>query len=118
MRLRVPTVVVNIAHLQKQFRGTTRPTRARDLWTAADKDPVARRTPGRQEVSSLTIHMTAWRRSRWHRKSSRQSQAEADGVTPAGFFCIRHRATLGRPVRWPGSPANDSPENSDSRATS
>ena len=53
----------------------------------------------------LTIHMTAWRRSRWHRKSSRQSQAEGDGVTPAGFFCIRHRATLGRPVRWPGSPA-------------
>jgi len=42
--------------------------------------------------------MQAWRRSRWHRKSSRQLQAEADGVTPAGFFCIRHRATLASPA--------------------
>ena len=35
---------------------------------------------------SLTMPMQAWRRSRWHRKSSRQSQEEAGGVTPAGFF--------------------------------
>jgi hypothetical protein len=30
--------------------------------------------------------MQAWATPRWHRKSSRQSQEKADGVTPAGFF--------------------------------
>ena len=54
--------------------------------------------PGWPVNRSLTMPMQAWRRSRWHRKSSRQLQAEADGVTPAGFFCIRHRATLASPA--------------------
>ena len=35
---------------------------------------------------SLAMPMQAWVRSRWHRKSGRQSQEKADGVTPAGFF--------------------------------
>jgi hypothetical protein len=47
---------------------------------------------------SLTMPMQAWRRSRWHRKSSRQSQEEADGVTPAGFFFRSGPTAAQKPV--------------------
>jgi len=54
--------------------------------------------------------MQVWRRSRWHRKSSRQSQEKADGVTPAGFVCIRRRATLApRALAGPFAIARNNP---------
>jgi hypothetical protein len=54
--------------------------------------------------------MQDWRRSRWHRKSSRQSQQEADGVTPAGFFLHPPPRHAGEPAVTPIDRHHDSPQ--------